>query len=111
MTGLYNFRNYLKFGQLPVTQKTFANHLRDAGYRTGICGKWQLAGDADTVRQFGFDTHCLWHLDGRESRYWNPRISRNGQLLDGLEDTFGPDIMTNFACDFLSAGSPEPFCP
>jgi len=109
MTGLYNFRNYLKFGQLPVTQKTFANHLRDAGYRTGICGKWQLAGDADTVGQFGFDTHCLWHLDGRESRYWNPRISRNGQLLEGLEDKFGPDIMTDFACDFLSAESSEPF--
>ena len=109
MTGLYNFRNYLKFGQLPITQKTFANHLRDAGYRTGICGKWQLAGDADTVGQFGFDTHCLWHLDGRESRYWNPRISRNGQLLEGLEDKFGPDIMTDFACDFLSAESSEPF--
>jgi arylsulfatase A len=109
MTGLYNFRNYLKFGQLPITQKTFANHLRDAGYRTGICGKWQLAGDADTVLQFGFDTHCLWHLDGRESRYWNPRISRNGQLLEGLEDKFGPDIMTDFACDFLSTESSEPF--
>ena len=39
MTGLYNFRNYLKFGQLPITQTTFANHLRDAGYRTGICSK------------------------------------------------------------------------
>ena len=109
MTGLYNFRNYLKFGQLPITQTTFANHLRDAGYRTGICGKWQLAGDADTVRQFGFDTHCLWHLDGRESRYWNPRISRDGQLLDGQENAFGPDVMTDFACNFLSADSSKPF--
>ncbi|MEC7567053.1 MAG: sulfatase-like hydrolase/transferase [Planctomycetota bacterium] len=109
MTGLYNFRNYIKFGQLPITEKTFANHLRDAGYRTGICGKWQLSGDAHTVQQFGFDTHCLWHLDGRDSRYWNPRISRNGQLLSGLEDAFGPDIMTDFACDFISAKSREPF--
>jgi len=109
MTGLYNFRNYIKFGLLPTTQKTFANYLQDAGYRTGICGKWQLSGDAKTVRQFGFATHCLWHLDGRDSRYWNPRISRNGQLLDGLEDAFGPDVMTDFACDFISAESRKPF--
>jgi arylsulfatase A len=109
MTGLYNFRNYVKFGQLPITQKTFANYLSESGYRTGICGKWQLGGKADTVRQFGFDSHCLWHLDGRESRYWNPRVSRDGQLLNGLEEQFGPDIMTDFACNFISSDSQKPF--
>jgi arylsulfatase A len=109
MTGLYNYRNYVKFGQLSTTQKTFANYLRDVGYRTGICGKWQLGGKADTVHQFGFDKHCLWHLDGRDSRYWNPRISRDGELLDGLEDRFGPEVMTDYACEFVSVDSPEPF--
>jgi hypothetical protein len=42
MTGRYNVRNYLNFGTLPRTQTTFAHLLKQAGYATGICGKWQL---------------------------------------------------------------------
>jgi len=109
MTGKYNFRNYVKFGLLAPSQKTFANYLRDAGYRTGICGKWQLGGDLDTIRGFGFDSHCLWHLDGRDSRYWNPRISQNGNLLTDLKDSFGPDVMTDFACEFIDQQRKQPF--
>ena len=44
MTGVYNIRNYTKFGVLPETETTFANLLRDAGYETCIVGKWQLKG-------------------------------------------------------------------
>jgi len=109
MTGKYNYQNYVKFGLLDTKQKTFANYLQDAGYETGICGKWQLGGDLDTVRGFGFDSHCLWHLDGRDSRYWNPRISRNGELIEGLSDAFGPDVMTDFACEFIKQEREAPF--
>ena len=109
MTGKYNFRNYVKFGMLDPSQKTFANYLRDAGYRTAICGKWQLGGDLETVRGFGFDSHCLWHLDGRDSRYWDPRISQNGKLRTNLNDSFGPDVMTTFACDFIDKEAGQPF--
>ncbi|MAT11690.1 MAG: arylsulfatase [Rhodopirellula sp.] len=109
MTGKYNYRNYIKFGLLDRSQKTFANHLQNVGYETGICGKWQLGGDLDTVRKFGFSTHCLWHLDGRDSRYWNPRISRDGKLLEGLESEFGPDVMTDFACEFIERDRKDPF--
>lgn len=109
MTGKYNFRNYIKFGLLASGQKTFANYLADAGYATAVCGKWQLGGDMKTVRDFGFQSHCLWHLDGRDSRYWNPRISKNGELLTGLNNAFGPDVMTDFACEFIQAEREEPF--
>ncbi|MBA62567.1 MAG: arylsulfatase A [Planctomycetaceae bacterium] len=109
MTGKYNFRNYVKFGLLDNSQKTFANYLQDAGYETAICGKWQLGGNATSVRSFGFTSHCLWHLDGRDSRYWNPRISRNGELIAGLEQAFGPDVMTEFACAFIQQKRDNPF--
>ena len=44
MTGIYNNRNYLRFGLLDPKAVTFANILRDSGYDTCIAGKWQLEG-------------------------------------------------------------------
>lgn len=41
---------------LPVTEKTVADRLRDAGYATGLIGKWHLGGTADFHPQRrGFD--------------------------------------------------------
>ena len=90
MTGKYNFRNYTRFGHLNTKQTTFGNILRDAGYATAIVGKWQLGGNAATVRNFGFDEHCLWHIGGRDSRYWSPRIVENGKLRTGSKTSSAP---------------------
>jgi len=109
MTGKYNFQNYVRFGFLDPTQATFANLLRDAGYQTTIAGKWQLGGGGETVKQFGFDSYCLWHLNGRESRYWNPRIESNGKLLEGLTKSFGPDVMCDFVVDTIENRGQKPF--
>ncbi len=109
MTGKYNFRNYRRFGFLDPSQVTFANVLRDAGYQTTIAGKWQLGGDGATVKKFGFDSYCLWHLNGRDSRYWEPRIEKNGKLLDNVSDRFGPDVMCDFVVDTIDQRSEKPF--
>src|SRR5205807_10380177 len=42
MTGLYNVRNYSRFGLLDPKATTFANLLKKAGYATCMVGKWQL---------------------------------------------------------------------
>jgi len=39
--GRYNVRNDLNFGTLMRTETTFGHLLKQAGYATGICGKWQ----------------------------------------------------------------------
>src|SRR3954463_43187 len=54
MTGLYNVRNYINFGQLDPQATTFAHLLKRAGYATGIAGKWQLGHAKDLPRHFGF---------------------------------------------------------
>jgi len=61
------------------------------------------------VKKFGFDEHCLWHLDGRDSRFWNPRLVTNGQLMSGLEKKFGPDVVADFVLDFIDRKKDKPF--
>ena len=109
MTGQYNFRNYTKFGHLDTRQITFANLLQNAGYKTAVVGKWQLEGDGNKVRKFGFDEYCLWHIDGRRSRYWEPRIVENDRLLDEVKHRYGPDIFTDYGVNFIHRHKDEPF--
>ena len=109
MTGKYNFRNYTRFGELRTDQFTFGNVLKRAGYKTGIFGKWQLGGDDQTVREFGFDEQTLWNIQGRESRYWNPRLLREGKLVSGLAEEFGPEIVCDDLVKFIKKHHSDPF--
>src|SRR5687767_10570193 len=59
MTGIYKVRNYIEFGLLDPKATTFAHLLKQAGYATGICGKWQLGQSKDRPQQFGFDESYL----------------------------------------------------
>lgn len=110
MTGKYNFRNYTKFGQLDPKEITFGNLLKDAGYETLVAGKWQLGGGAEKVRGFGFDNHCLWHIEGRESRFWEPRIMIDGKVkTKEIKDRYGPDVICDYVTDFIKKPKSKPF--
>jgi len=108
MTGKYNVRNYVKFGFLDTSQTTFGNLLRDAGYATCVVGKWQLGKDVSLPKHFGFDEHCLWHLTTRPSRYATPGLTTNGDLQK-YPGKFGPDVCTDYACDFIRRHKDHPF--
>jgi arylsulfatase A-like enzyme len=101
MTGKYNFRNYTEFGALPPGEFTFGHLLQQAGYRTCVVGKWQLAGKVEGTAQrgegtlpqdAGFDEHCLWQVKNRGSRYWRPIVQINGELQSEMNGRYGPDI-------------------
>jgi len=128
MTGQYNYRNYDTFGYLNPKDKTFGNVMKSAGYKTCIAGKWQLngiykdrmrPGGENTNRPylFGFDEYCLWQLtksgkqpNGREnSRYANPLIEQYGKVLSGLENQYGPDVFSDFICDFINKNREDKF--
>ena len=122
MTGKYNYRNYEYFGYLNSNQRTFGNMMKEAGYATCIVGKWQLNGLAyeleskkDNTRpyHFGFDEYCLWQLTvprtKETERYANPTLEQNGKVLEGLEDAYGPDIVSNYALDFIERNKDNPF--
>lgn len=121
MTGKYNHRNYIGFGLLDPKEITFAHMLKQAGYKTGITGKWQLLGNArqrqlaggktgSLPHQAGFDEYCLWQVDTLGSRYKNPVVytnKLNSSVL--LENEYGPDVFNRFALDFIETHRNEPF--
>lgn len=102
MTGLFNVRNYVNFGTLARTETTFAHRLKQAGYTTGICGKWQLGREVDSPKHFGFDESFLWQHTRRPPRYANPGLELNGQEIDYAKGEYGPTLVNDFAIDFVT---------
>jgi arylsulfatase A len=109
MTGRSNVRNYLNFGTLPRGETTFGQLLQQAGYATGICGKWQLGAEKDAPQHFGFAESCLWQHTRRPPRYANPGLEYNGAGKDFSTGEYGPRLVNDWALDFLTRHRDEPF--
>ena len=117
MTARENGKNYAAFGYLDPGERTFGNLFRDAGYATGIVGKWQLSGNGFDGRVgitppgAGFDESLLWQLQAgtqKGSRYWGPTLWRNGRPIIA-EEGFGPDDTSDFALSFVEKNKDRPF--
>lgn len=109
MTGMYNIRNYIEFGTIDPQATTFGNLLKNAGYITGIAGKWQLGHDKDLPQRLGFDEACLWQHTRRPPRYANPGLEYNGEERDFQNGEYGPDLVSDFSLDFITRHKSEPF--
>jgi arylsulfatase A len=115
---------------------TFADILKKRGYATGIAGKWQLPGSpANRIFDCGFDTYCMWmwkhglpdldpvtgkdrlpydprkslHSRKKANRYWHPGVMVDAKQVPTKPDDYGPDIFTNFVCDFIRKHRSGPF--
>lgn len=109
MTGRYNIRNYIDFGVLKADEVTFGKLLQQAGYHTCIVGKWQLGHDPELPQIFGFDESCLWQHTRRPPRYANPGLEINGVEKDYSDGEYGPDLVADYALDFITRHQTEPF--
>ena len=109
MTGLSNRRNYANFGFMDPSQKTFGNLLKDAGYATCVAGKWQLGNGYEGPAHFGFDEYALWQLLKKGPRYKNPRLEINGKQFEYSNNEYGPDIVSDYALDFITRKKDQPF--
>lgn len=108
-TGLYNTR----FGgdSLGLDEITVAERLRQAGYRTGLFGKWHLGKYPGYQPQDrGFD-QFMGHYHGHIERYQHPdQIVHNGRPVDARG--YVTDLFTDAAIDFIEAsvaGETSPF--
>jgi arylsulfatase A len=109
MTGIYNVRNYIDFGTLDPKATTFGNLLKQSGYVTGICGKWQLGHDKGLPQHFGFDDALLWQHTRRPPRYANPGLERNSEEKDYEHGEYGPTLINDFALEFVTRNKDRPF--
>lgn len=97
---------------LPLTEVTMADHLKAAGYRTALFGKWHL-GMSDKFHPMsrGFD-EFFGFLGGAHS-YIAPQAMGSNPLLDGRtivrETTYLTDAFSERAVDFIKRQTSQPF--
>lgn len=121
LTGKYSHINGFKQNHtIPFdgSQPTFPKYLQQAGYQTGIFGKWHL--DSEPT---GFDHYSLIPGHGE---YWNPPLMQPdqpwvmGDVGDVPEGTWDPyetegyltEIITDQSIDWMqkSSAQDQPFC-
>jgi len=125
MTGRYSLRTgvhdtYNGGAIMASSEVTIAEMLKDAGYKTGIFGKWHL-GDNYPSRPMdqGFD-ESLIHLGGGmgqvgdittwfkgDRSYFDPVLWHNGKQQPYIG--YCSDIFAEQAINFISKNSKEPF--
>jgi arylsulfatase A len=80
----------------------YAKLLRNAGYLTSVTGKWQLAAlehHPDHIKSAGFDSWCvwqIWHKNQKTTRYWNPTLNHDGEIMKVKDTDFGSDLLTDY---------------
>jgi arylsulfatase A-like enzyme len=82
-----------------------ARLLKENGYATCQTGKWRQIGE--TPKDWGFDEYCT---DPTPSGwYWKKNYIENGKTIHNNKEVYCPDIVHQFAVDFIQRHQREPF--
>ena len=110
LTGKYSHLNGVPvFNHLDTTQPLLSKYLQQAGYYTGVVGKWHLGGQnpytPENGKPQGFD---YWNILPGQGLYFDPVMIEMGQRknLKG----YTTDLITDISIDFIKNRPPnKPF--
>ena len=112
LTGRYPFRTGLNSNQSanavsPDREVMIPTVMKKAGYATASVGKWGQI--CLGPRAWGFDEHIVFKGSGRYWREQTTTYNVNGAIKNLPAGTYLPDIMHDFAVDFVRRHKDQPF--
>ena len=125
LTGLHTGHTFVRAnrpfqeGQYPMADSmvTVAEILKDAGYVTGLIGKWGLGapGTASVPGTQGFDYFFGYNDQRKAHEYYPAFLWRNDERIyldgnaEGSNGTYSHDLMTGEALAFIRQQMENPF--
>jgi arylsulfatase A len=114
MTGRYAFRTggltNMSWREKGPGAKSKDEHpiarlLKENGYATCQSGKWRQIGE--TPKDWGFDEYCT--DISATGWYWRRQYIKNGKVVRTDEPVYCPDVVHQFAMDFIERNKDKPF--
>lgn len=92
-------------GAKSADENPVAKLLKQAGYATGMAGKWRQVGE--TPRDWGFDEYLT--DPSASGWYWQNKLLKNGEEITTPPGTYSPDKVHQFAINFMRRHKDQPF--
>ncbi len=92
-------------GAKSADEHPVARLLKEAGYATGMSGKWRQVGE--TPRAWGYDEYLTDRTAG--GYYWETQYEKNGEPFTAPAGSYSADLYHQFFVDFVKHHKDQPF--